>query len=119
MFIDFFEKKKICLDAIWKHFMFLYARYTRGFGEKGHDFCFQNSVWSIIDHRLNTWRKVVKGGEFKSKTEFDFLIISIFYKNWSKVIKNGRFEPEIDMNYLTNNLESMGMARCDVNNMFT
>ena len=55
----------------------------------------------IINFLCKTWQKVIEGGEFKSKTEFDFSTISISYKNWSKVIKNRRFKPEIDMNYLT------------------
>ena len=68
---------------------------------KGQASCTDERCLLIINFLCKTWQKVIEGGEFKSKTEFDLLIVSIFLKNWSKVIKNGRFEPEIDMNYLT------------------
>ena len=35
----------------------------------------------IINFLCKTWPKVIGDGEFQSKTEFDLLIISIFYKN--------------------------------------
>ena len=63
--------------------------------------CTDECHFLIINFLCKTWQKIIEGGKFKSKTEFDLLIVSIFYKNWSKVIKNGKFEPEIVMNYLT------------------
>ena len=56
--------------------------------------------WLIINFLCTTWPKVIGGGEFKPKADFNLLIIIIFYKNWSKVIKDGKFEPETNMNYL-------------------
>ena len=67
---------------------------------EGQASCTDERYLLIINFLCTTWPKVIGGGEFKPKADFNLLIIIIFYKNWSKVIKDGKFEPETNMNYL-------------------
>ena len=45
---------------------------------KSQSSCTDERSLLVINFLCKTWRKVTKGGAFESKTEFDFLIISIF-----------------------------------------
>ena len=40
--------------------------------------CTDECHFLIINFLCKTWQKIIEGGKFKSKTEFDLLIISIF-----------------------------------------
>ena len=67
---------------------------------EGQASCTDERYLLIINFLCTTWPKLIGGGEFKHKADFNLLIIIIFYKNLSKVIKDGEFEPETNMNYL-------------------
>ena len=80
-----------------------------------------------INFLYETWPKVIGGGKFKSKVDFDYLIISYVLANYRFLlfsIKNIERYSRVgtsarDRCEIFNNLENMRMSEWDVNDIFT